>query len=163
MLILLTCIFVWSFDADRDEMDANQFLGLMRGLHSCFHDVTFLYEGGSRAGKGASAAQMSPNEHEKDYQGRFVYRSDGAEFLEFSAQGLGADARQSRSLSQNLGGVATVTVIPDLNRLDIKPPPQKSISPPQSRPTHSVVPGLPASHLVSVVLFGTNRSPGSRL
>ena len=146
------------------EVDANHFGRLMRGLHDPVHDVTFLYEGGMCPGKGAGVAQ-SQEERDgstRDYQGRFMYRSDGAEFLEFADRVPNADAPQIHSLTQNLGGLATATAIPDLKRLDVSPPPPKSKSPAGSRPAHSTArPGSP-HRIFFPWFFSASTDPKSR-
>ena len=110
-----------SFPAD-PEVDAVRFGQLIRGLHGTIHDVTFAYEGSVRPGDGAPLNETDRNGISYNCDGLYSYRSDGAEFLDFSKRGLKADSPRYHSLDQNLGGLASLTAVPDRNRLNASPP-----------------------------------------
>jgi hypothetical protein len=139
ILISLTLISL----AAEPEVDAGAFGRLMQGLHEPTRDLTFVYEGGIRAGDGAGQADSTLSSYGREYQGRYIYRSDGAALLDYCDRGIEADARQSHLLIQNLGGVRSVSTVPDLGRLIANPPPSMPKSSNRPRPSALSRPGSP--------------------
>ncbi len=139
---ILLSLGLMTFTAD-NEVDAVRFGQLLRGLHGTIHDVTFVYEGNVRPGDGARATVTNGDDISYNFQGRYSYRADGAEFLDFSNQGLKADSPRSHSLYQNLGGLASLTAVPDRNRLSVSPPLPKSKSTDHARPSWVSPPASP--------------------
>jgi len=127
----------------QEEVDAARFGQLLSGLHEGIRDVTFAYEGGVRGGGGAGAAGVDLAKSTQDYQGRYRYRSDGAEFLDLYSRGTNPDQRQEHELLQNLGGRSSLTAVPDLKQVGSRSPPSKSKSARVIRPSALNRPGSP--------------------
>jgi hypothetical protein len=96
-----------------------------------------------RPGAGAVANEADRGGISYNCDGRYSYRSDGAEFLDFSKRGLKVDSPQYHSLYQNLGGLASLTAVPDRNRLSASPPLPKSKSTDHARPSPVCPPASP--------------------
>ncbi len=140
------------------EVDAVRFGQLLRGLQGTIHDVTFVYEGHVRPGEGARANEADWDGISYNCDGRYSYRADGAEFLDFTKRGLKADSPQYHSLYQNLGGLASLTAVPDRSRLSASPPPPKSKFNRPCEADPGAPPGVSAWILFPLVLRRHDRS-----
>ncbi len=126
------------------DLDADRFQRLIGGLHSETRDVTLLFEGNVRVGDGAGAAGPEVSRAEESFQGRYSYRSDGATFLDFYEQGTRDDDRQKHQLLQSLGGISSISAVPDRGLLTARPPPERTKSTTPVRPGPLSQTGSPA-------------------
>ena len=100
------------------DMDAAQFLRIIKGLHSEIRDVTFVFEGGITPHDSGGINPAKPSM----YQGLYSFRSDGATLLDVF------------SWSPDMGkpGMRTIDVILKGNHSKISQVPDLGISQPQN-------------------------------
>lgn len=128
MSALLLSLVLAAQVSDTETLSAQQFLRLMKGLHSEIQDVTFVYEG-----IGELLNDQS-HENEGGYQGLYSFRSDGATLLDIFNRSLRDDKPGYRFIHAILNGkMEGVTQIPDLGFL--KPETTKALPGVLNKPT----------------------------
>jgi hypothetical protein len=100
------------------DVDAAQFLRLIKGLHSEIRDVTFVFEGGTTPHDSGGVNPAKPSM----YQGLYSFRSDGATLLDVF----------SRSPDMGKPGMRAIDVILKGNHSRISQVPDLGISQPQN-------------------------------
>ena len=94
MWIITVLMFTSAFREPNPEVDGEQLMRLLEGLHSQVHDYELVCEGRIRFADTAeeSIKEGGPKIHEMDFQGSFGYRSaDGADYLDLYQKPIHSD------------------------------------------------------------------------
>ncbi|MGC8642607.1 MAG: hypothetical protein ACP5XB_22345 [Isosphaeraceae bacterium] len=112
-MIHLTLLVVLSHGGG--SFSGEQFMRVLRGLHSDIHDVEFLCEGTvTRMSVPSESGAVGTTETWNRFQSRYAFREDGAEYLDLYARHPDPSNFLHRRIAQLRGALADTREYPDM-------------------------------------------------